>query len=363
MADGELRNVNVSVFRNGEMKRMLAASAIWFAMMLTAMLFIESKTGMIAMLFVLFAGWMVLVCRAFGAVYQGVRQVSQGADQLMRGEYGIRFKDDAEGDLSILGHQFNQLSVRLQLSMEELNQEQERLKRLISDISHQFKTPLSSLVLFQELLSDPSALEHERTVLLERSRNELFRMERLIQSLLTMSRLEAGVIEVRPTVADLVSTVKECMGSLESIFRQKQLSICLKGGIEPLPLAHDPFWLSEAIRNILYNAIDFTPEYGEIIIELLRTEMSLQMTIRDFGVGIDQEDLPYIFQRFYQGKQGLLNGRRGTGVGLALSQLIIEKHGGHIRAESSLGEGTSVVMVFPASFQSYDSVRDGCTES
>lgn len=363
MADGELMNVNVTVLRNGEMKRMLTASAIWFAMILTAILFIESKMVMIAMLFVLFAGWMLLVCRAFSLVYEGVRQVSQGADQLMRGEYGIRFKDDDEGDLSILSHQFNQLSVRLQLSMEELNQEQERLKRLISDVSHQFKTPLSSLVLFQELLSDPSASEHERTMLLERNRNELFRMERLIQSLLTMSRLEAGVIEVRPVTADLASTVKECMGSLESIFRQNQLSICLKWGNAPLPLAHDTFWLSEAIRNILHNAIDFTPEYGEITIELQRTEMTLQMTIRDSGIGIDQEDLPYIFQRFYQGKQGRLNGRRGTGVGLALSQLIIEKHGGHIRAESSLGQGTSVVMVFPVSFQSYDSVREGCTES
>lgn len=363
MADRERTAVNALILRNKEMKRMLSASAIWFSVVLTVSLFIESRTATIGLLLVLFAGWAVLVWRAFSTVYQGVRQISQGADQLMRGQYDIRFKDDAEGDLSILGHQLNQLSVRLQLSMEQLHKEQGRLKQLISDVSHQFKTPLSSLLLFQELLSDPSAPERDRAALLERSRNELFRMERLIQSLLTMSRLEAGVIEVRPVPADLTATAKDCLSSLESIFRQKQLSICLKGGDAPIPFAHDPFWLSEAIGNILHNAIDFTPEQGEVTVELLRTGMSLQVKVHDSGIGIAEEDMPHIFQRFYQGKQGRLNGRKGTGVGLALSQLIIEKHGGYIRAESSLGKGTLVVMTFPVSIESYENVSGSCIES
>lgn len=284
---------------------------------------------------------------AFRRVYRTVREVSVGADHLMRGDFGIRFPDGTEGDLPILGHQFNQLSRRFQLTLRQLDREKERLKQLISDISHQVKTPLSSLLMFQELLNDPQMTAEDREEITGRSKGELFRMERLISSMLTMSRLESGVIELKPEAADVSDTLQHLAAPFSSRLVQKRLVLNLDTGDRPAMFPHDPFWLREAVGNLLANAIDFTPEGGRIDVSVRRTEVSLSIVVKDDGTGIEPDDLPFIFQRFYQGKSARQSGRGGTGIGLALAALIVEKHGGRLHAESEPGRGAAFTMTFP----------------
>jgi signal transduction histidine kinase len=303
--------------------------------------------GAASILLVFAAAAGAAVWLAFRRVYRTVREVSVGADHLMRGEFGIRFPDGDEGDLPILGHQFNQLSRRLQLTLRQLDLEKERLQQLISDVSHQVKTPLSSLLMFQELLNDPQMTAEDREAITERSKGELFRMERLIASMLTMSRLEAGVIELKPEAADVTDTLRRLATSLSSRLAQKRIVMNLDTGDRPIPFLHDPFWLSEAIGNLLANAIDFTPESGLIDVSVRRTEVSLSIVVKDHGTGIDPDDLPFIFHRFYQGKSARQSGRGGTGIGLALAALIVEKHGGRLHAESEPGRGAAFTMTFP----------------
>ncbi|PYI51048.1 HAMP domain-containing sensor histidine kinase [Paenibacillus flagellatus] len=284
---------------------------------------------------------------AFRRIYRTVRDVSAGADHLMRGDFRVRFPDGEEGDLSILGHQFNQLSNRLQLTLHQLDREKERLRQLVSDVSHQVKTPLSSLLLFQELLSDAGLSAEERETLSEKSKGELFRMERLIRSMLTMSRLEAGIIELRMEATDVVDTIAPLLDTWKPQAERKRIDLTLDTSGPPASFRHDPFWLREALGNVIGNAIDFTPEDGSIRVSVRTTEASLSIAVRDSGPGIDPEDLPFLFHRFYQGKSAKRSGRGGTGIGLSLARLIADKHGGRLHAESEPGQGAVFTMTFP----------------
>lgn len=368
--------MSLNMLRNREFKRLLwMVTLLFLCSIIACTVFIQAfgdyqmternreqaalnplSIGLLGLMLVFFLLTALCLWFSFRIVYRKVQQVSLAVDHLMRGDYGNRFPDEGEGDLPILGHQFNQLSRRLQLTNDRLHQEQERLKQLISDVSHQFKTPLSSLMLFQELLKEQQMSNEDREQITEKSRLELVRMERLIQSLLTMSRLEAGIIELRIQPANVVETLRSVLDSLESRLKLRELSLHFECAEAMIPFPHDPFWLNEAVRNVLNNAIDFTSEGGHILMCVRKSEVSLQIIVQDSGVGIVADDLPFIFQRFYQGKHARKSGHGGTGIGLSLTWLIVEQHGGWTQADSEPGTGTTITMIFPCTPQAYGNV-------
>jgi len=296
--------------------------------------------GMVILLYSIYA--------AFNRLYGSLSDLSFGAEKIMRGNFDIKFPEEGEGELPILGFQFNQMSKRLQLTLEELKSEKEMLKNMLSDISHQIKTPLSSVRMFNELLLEGAVDKpEERQEFLEKSVAQLDRMEWLVLTMLKLSRLEAGVIEFNRNHSDLAGTLKEVVNNLDSAWKAKRQKLITAPEVPVVIFPHDRDWMSEALENIVKNAIDYTPEGGEIRLDIGETDSTIVLTVEDSGAGISPEDIPHIFKRFYQGKNIANLSRKGSGIGLALSKLIVEKHGGLIQVKSVLSRGTTFAITFP----------------
>lgn len=297
-------------------------------------------------------GLLMMIC-LLGAVYSsGDKTYSRlsaynlGADRIMRGDFSARFPESGEGELAMMGFQFNQLSRRLQNTFAALEDEKQQMKAMISGISHQLKTPLASSRVFVELLmegagDDPAILQE----FLHKNLTQLERMEWLIQSLLKMSRLESGVIEFKRSNENLAETLGEVVTSLRDRAEDKSQTLSLPGSVQ-IMAPHDRKWLAEALHNLLDNAIRYTPEEGKIIVTLEQTDSTAVVRVSDTGPGIPAEELPRVFQCFYQGStRG--GGGQGSGIGLALAKLIIEKHGGVLEASSRVGRGSTFTVTLP----------------
>jgi signal transduction histidine kinase len=286
-----------------------------------------------------------IVLLSFSRIYKRLNHIALAAKKIVEGDYSVKLYEEREGTLSILGHQFNQMSNRLQLSMEELKEEKLYLKDTIADISHQLKTPLTALKMLNDLLLEGAAEKKgKREEFLQRSKVQLERMEWLILSLLKLARIETGTIEFQNKKASLQGTVEEAVNDLEINWKQKKLKVEILKSHEEIMILHDKQWLKEAFLNIIKNSIEYTSEEGSISIELAETPVMARIVIEDNGEGILKEDLPYIFQRFYRGKNRIYG--KGTGIGLALAKSIIENENGIITAKSELGKGTTFIITF-----------------
>jgi signal transduction histidine kinase len=296
----------------------------------------------------LLAALLFAIYLASARTYRRLNRYNLGAERIMRGDYDFRFPETGEGELDLLGFQFNQLSRRLQLSFTALQEEKKLLKEMISGISHQLKTPLASSRVFTELLLDEAAADPDvRHEFLQKTLVQLERMEWLIQSLLKISRLETGVIEFQKEYADLGETAAQVVTTLVGSAVQKGHALEFEKDRAPVEAPHDRKWLGEALHNIVDNAIRHTPTPGWITVSLEQTDSTAAITVRDTGPGIPPEELGRIFERFYQGSSGGKKPRRGSGIGLSLAKLIVEKHGGMIQASSAPGEGTAFTITLP----------------
>ncbi|MCX7749521.1 MAG: HAMP domain-containing histidine kinase [Clostridia bacterium] len=292
---------------------------------------------------------LLIIHTAFLIIYRRLRELSLGAEKIMRGNFSIRFPEGGEGELPKIGFHFNQMAKRLQMTLEELKTEKLLLKNMLSDISHQLKTPLASLKMFNELLLDERKSEPGiQKEFLQKSMSQIERMEWLIYTLLKLSRLEAGVIEFNKTKDDIGNTLRDVLNSLE-IKRQEKYQKVELDLVKSTYLLHDKKWLGEAFQNIIKNAMDYTPSGGAILIGLEEQESTLSVTVRDTGVGIPKEEIPNVFKRFYRGERTKGMTAKGSGIGLALAKLIIEKHEGFIDVQSEVGQGTIFTITFPKS--------------
>jgi signal transduction histidine kinase len=233
---------------------------------------------------------------------------------------------------------------RLNHSLKLLKQDKVFLHNLISDISHQLKTPLASLIVFNEnLLNDRGMKEHMQLTFLERSRQQLDRMEWLIVSLLKLARVEAGGTSFGHERVNLKQVIVDATNALHLLAQQKQQQINIIGD-ENLYMQGDKHWLIEAFINLIKNGLEHTIAQGKIDITLQETPLFYNIILTDYGEGINTEDLPHIFKRFYRGKNATKP--QSVGIGLALAKSIIEEHGGMIQVVSRAGEGSTFTISF-----------------
>lgn len=295
--------------------------------------------------FLLMTGSILLVCylyfyRQNKILEAAVLQINSYLD----GNTNARIDCDYEGELYRLFHSVNMLAAVLDAHALKELEGREFLKNTISDISHQLKTPLAALNIYNGLLQGeakdlPAVKEY---VML--SEQELDRIEVLVHNLLKIAKLDAGSIvfeKISENVADMMKDVE-----LHFIHRAKteQKKIILSGA-EDIFLICDRDWLEEAIDNIVKNALDHT-RCGDCIYIEWKTFISVvQITIKDNGRGICPEDLPYIFKRFY--RSSISRDTQGTGLGLPIAKGVIEAHGGTIEVDSVLERGTAFVLNFP----------------
>ena len=287
--------------------------------------------------------WMVCF-RYFTRQNRIMEQAVSQIDNYLAGDINARIECDDEGELYRLFHSVNSLAAVLNAHAVSGLREKEFLKNTISDISHQLKTPLAALNIYNGLLQEEAAelpSARELTVL---SEQELDRIETLVQSLLTITKLDAGSIVMeknRENVADMMQDIE-----LQFAYRarQEQKEIVLSGS-DGAFLFCDRDWLIESIGNIVKNALDHTEKGDTVRIEWKSLSFVVQIRVEDNGRGIHPEDLYYIFKRFYRSR--FSKDKQGVGLGLPLAKALIEAHGGTIEVDSELGKGTTFTINFP----------------
>lgn len=270
--------------------------------------------------------------------------ISNGVEKVLEGEYDMMLEGGDEGEFSILYNQLNLLVNRLIENIEKLKKEKEFLKNIVSDISHQLKTPLSSIIMLNELMISKEDMDEETKVkFLNKTSEQLTRMEWLIVNLLKIARIEAGAINYKIKNQPVIITINKAISPLKESANKKNQNIIIEEEGK-VYLNHDSDWMTEAIGNIIKNAIEHTKDYGTISIEIKESPLLVNIVIRDNGAGIKKEELPYIFERFYKGKNEVKP--ISIGIGLTLSKSIIESNGGSISVKSTEGEGTEFTITF-----------------
>ncbi|MDO4169947.1 MAG: HAMP domain-containing sensor histidine kinase [Lachnospiraceae bacterium] len=263
--------------------------------------------------------------------------------EYISGNHDARIECDEEGELYRLFHEVNALAAILNAHAENERKSKQFLKNTISDISHQLKTPLAALNIYNGLLQEETEELPEIQEFAALSEKELDRIEILVQNLLKITKLDAGSIVFEKTsenVADMVGEVE-----LHFAYRAKQeeKELVLSGD-EHISLFCDCDWMIEALENIVKNAFDHTEKGNVIQIEWKQSASVVQIMIKDNGSGIHPEDMHHIFKRFYRSR--FSKDKQGIGLGLPLTKMIVESHNGTIEVDSELGTGTTFILNF-----------------
>ncbi|QED49321.1 sensor histidine kinase [Cytobacillus dafuensis] len=277
-------------------------------------------------------------------IYKRIRELTGYADQILEGGSISPLKEMREGDFSKLTHSFNRMRFVIQKNIEELQKEKQFLADLMSDISHQLKTPLAALTMYNDILTEKELSKEQKLMFLDQGRQQLERMNWLIQSLLKLAKLDVGAIQFQKKNASLSRTVQGSVEILKDFAVQKGVEVKVTTDEECF-MKHDTDWLTEALLNVIKNAIEHTPSSGMVSVMLEKSETLYRIQIRDEGEGIEADEIHNIFKRFYKGKKNKKSG--SVGIGLSLSKAIVEGHNGMIQVESSMGEGTTFSFLFP----------------
>ncbi len=248
--------------------------------------------------------------------------------------------DQEEGELSILKTNIYKTTSTLKYQKELLADDKKNLAAALADISHQLKTPLTSMMVMNDLLVDEQD-EDKRTEFLQTQSSQLDRMNWLIQTLLKLSKLDAGTIVLKREDVLATELVEEAIKPFEIQFDLRNISF--ESDVSKVNIRCDKNWTVEAIQNIIKNCIEHMDDGGQLFIAVTDTNIFTQLTIKDSGCGIAAEDVPHIFERFYKGKNA---GKDSVGIGLALSKSILEEEQAEINVESTEGVGTRFIIKF-----------------
>lgn len=263
--------------------------------------------------------------------------------EYISGNRVARIECDEEGELYRLFHEVNSLVAILNAHAEKEGESKRFLKDTISNISHQLKTPLAALNIYNGLLQDePEDMEtvKELTVL---SEQELDRIEVLVQNLLKITKLDADAITLEKAPENVADMIKDVELHFAYRAKQEEKEILLSGD-EGISLFCDRDWMMEAIGNIVKNALDHTKGGDFVSVEWKQYASVIQIKIKDNGSGIHPEDLHHIFKRFYRSR--FSKDKQGIGLGLPLTKMIVEAHKGMIEVNSELGVGTTFILNF-----------------
>lgn len=264
--------------------------------------------------------------------------------EYVAGNRNVSIECNDEGELYRLFHEVNSLVSILNAHIEKEGKEKEFLRNTISDISHQLKTPLAALNIYNGILQGEAENLPTIKEFADLSEQELERIETLVQNLLKISKFDAGTIVMERKTENISEMMERIKKSFRFRAGQEEKEIILSGD-ESTDFVCDRNWLMEAVINIVKNALDHTEKGGFVWIEWKMSASSLQIAIKDNGTGIHPEDLYYIFKRFYRSRYS--KDTQGIGLGLPLAKSIIEAHGGSIAADSGLGAGSAFYINFP----------------
>ena len=281
--------------------------------------------------------------------YRALANMAANLDRVLAGERDIRLRDMSEGELAILSSEIDKVIARLNLTVGELQAEKLALSDALADISHQLKTPLTSIAISTELVRDRLCARGDSEDLVERLRliqTLQARVEDLVAALLKLARIDAGVIKLVRGAVDARELVRKSFEPLAIAFdiADVRFSADVQDGAS---YEGDLTWSVEALENILKNCMEHTPAGGRVSVRVTEDVLACRIRIEDTGPGFAESDLPHIFERFYRGSRdtGVASSEvnpAGVGIGLALSKSLVTAQGGTLTAENLRDENGNV---------------------
>lgn len=322
------------MLRNQSFRRALFGSLLLLAVFILLAVFLPQH-----------AVWWTLGCGvavlALSLAYTGgrLRELSRLSEYLRAvgsGREPLDVRDNEEGELSLLKNEIYKMTVMLREQSDSLRKDKLALSDSISDISHQLKTPLTSMLVMTDLLCDEDLPPEKRSEFTHSIQTQLDRMLWLLTSLLKLSRLDAGTVELHREETSIGAILESAVRPVRIPMELKHIDYRCEGNLELL-LPADKNWLREVFINLLKNAVEHTPEYGRITVACTDNPLYAEISVADSGCGICREDLPLIFTRFHRGKNASDD---SVGIGLAMAKEIVELHGGSITVKSEEGAGS-----------------------
>lgn len=274
--------------------------------------------------------------------YRRLAQLAREIDHMLHNQIPIQFEKYREGELSILENELSKMTLKLSEQAAALADDKKFLADSMADISHQIRSPLTSSNLILSLLMEPDLPSVKRKKLLQELAQLLSRIDWLVESLLKMSKMDAGTVCFQQASVNVRALIRRAAEPLmiPMELREQTFSIQEESGVE---FTGDPAWSQEAILNILKNCMEHTPPGGCIQVFFSQNAIYTEIVIEDNGPGFDREDLPHLFERFYKGKNA---SSQSVGIGLALARMVVSRQNGTLKAENRPEGGARFTIKF-----------------
>ena len=289
--------------------------------------------------------WIWLLVLSFGKrLSDFTSNLSRTLDNMIDGNEELQKSNDSETLFARINHRLVRLYEIMQKNRHKVDMERQELQMLISDISHQVKTPVSNLQMVTDTLLTKPVSEEERMDFLQGIRSQTDKLDFLFQALVKTSRLETGAIRLEKKDSSLFHTLAQAMSSIVYAAEKKEIAVSVDCP-ENLIISHDSKWTSEALFNLLDNAVKYTPSGGKIFVSVVQWEMYVEVKVTDTGKGISESNQAAIFRRFYREEE--VHDQQGVGIGLYLAREIVTRQGGYIKVVSELGQGSEFSIMLP----------------
>ena len=287
--------------------------------------------------------WMIIIFEYLKRRDKKINQITQYINEIKNRKYELDINENSEDELSNLKNELYKITVMLKEEGEISKKDKENLKMSVEDISHQLKTPLTSITIMLDNLKDnPNMDENTKQKFIFEISKQIDWINWLVISMLKLSKLDANVVQFYEEKINLKKFINEIVKNLEIPIEIKNQQIVIEGN-EKASFIGDYKWQQEAVTNIIKNCIEHNKDNGKIYIRYEENTLFTKITIKDEGEGISKEDLKHIFERFYKGQNSSEN---SVGIGLALAKNIIEKNKGMISCKSELDKGTEFVIKY-----------------
>lgn len=265
-------------------------------------------------------------------------------DDIANDKENVTFDLESETLTGKFNYKLKRLYEIMQNGRRQVQEEKQSIQEMISDISHQVKTPVTNLKMYNSTLLERQITPEKEREFHKLMESQINKLDFLMQAMVKMSRLETGIITLSVSPAPIYDTVGLALAGIELSAEKKQITVTVNCD-SALAVPHDKKWTAEALFNILDNAVKYTPSGGKISVTVERWEMSTKIDISDTGRGIPEQYLAQIFKRFY--REDKVHDFDGVGIGLYLCRKIIAKQGGYIQAKSEVGKGSTFSVFLP----------------
>ena len=289
--------------------------------------------------------WLFLLTLFFARrLSQFTSDLCQTMDSMITGGQEPARAEDSETIFARISYRLSRLYGILQENRRKVDEERRELQTLVSDISHQVKTPVANLKMVTDTLLAKPVTEQERRDFLQGIRSQTDKLEFLVQSMGKASRLETGAITLEKKDGPLLDTLAQAMSGIVYSAEQKGISVEVQCP-DDLRVSHDSKWTAEALFNLLDNAVKYTPAGGRICVSVEQWEMYVKLDVADTGKGIPESRQAAIFRRFYREEE--VHDQPGVGIGLYLAREIVARQGGYIKVTSEVGRGSTFSVLLP----------------